>query len=94
MRSARNLELHELIGLECEVVDSTNPLQIGIWGVVIDETKNTLVFETPRGRKMLQKKGAKFKFNVNGDTRIIIGDRIAYRPHERTKKLIWRRRKW
>lgn len=94
MRSAKNLEMHELIGLECDVIASTNHLQVGVRGVVVDETKNTLMLETPSGRKMVQKKGAKFKFKVNDDERVIVGDRIAYRPHERTKKLIWRRRKW
>ncbi len=90
----RYLETHELIGLKCEVVDSTNYLQVGIEGIVVDETKNMLVIETPNGRKMIQKRGAKFMFKEGEKSRIIIGDKINYRPHERTKKVIWRRRKW
>ena len=94
MRNVKNLEYHELIGVECEVVESTNKLQVGISGVVIDETKNTLVIEASDGRKMIQKKGAKFKFKLDGGIKVIDGNRIAYRPHERTKKILRRRRRW
>ncbi len=94
MRNTRTLEAHELIGLECEVVESTNPLQIGLKGMVVDETRNMLAFLTDKGVKRVQKKGAKFKFKLNDDFKIVSGDRIMYRPHERTKKIIWRRRKW
>ncbi len=38
-----NLIYHTLIGLEAVVSGSTNPDVVGIAGVVIDETRNTLV---------------------------------------------------
>jgi ribonuclease P protein subunit POP4 len=38
-----NLIYHTLIGLEAVVSGSTNPDMVGIAGVVIDETRNTLV---------------------------------------------------
>ncbi|HIE32404.1 MAG TPA: ribonuclease P protein component 1 [Methanosarcinales archaeon] len=38
-----NLIYHTLIGLEAVVSGSTNPDMVGIAGVVIDETMNTLV---------------------------------------------------
>jgi ribonuclease P protein subunit POP4 len=38
-----NLIYHTLIGLEAVVSGSTNPNMVGIAGVVIDETRNTLV---------------------------------------------------
>ncbi len=94
MRTLKNLEMHELIGLSCEVVESTNPLQVGIAGNVVDETKNTIVIESENGYKMIQKKGAVFRFRIGDGYRDVFGDRIAYRPHERTKKVMWRRRKW
>jgi len=94
MRTAKNLELHELVGLNASVVSSSNPLQVGIGGTIIDETKNMLVFGTENGIKYIQKKGAAFRFEVNGELKIINGNVINYRPHERTKKLIWRRRRW
>ncbi|MEA1944973.1 MAG: ribonuclease P protein component 1 [Euryarchaeota archaeon] len=38
-----NLIYHTLIGLETVVADSTNPDMVDITGVVVDETRNTLV---------------------------------------------------
>ena len=86
--------MHELIGLECEVVYSTNPLQIGMKGEIIDETYHMLTIQTANGRKMIMKKGAKFRINLNGKEVVVMGDRINYRPHERIKKLLRRRRRW
>ncbi len=94
MRNLGNMELHELIGLDVRVVKSTNPLQVGICGKVIDESKNMLVIMSSMGPKKIQKKGVKFEFEIDGKTKLVDGDVINYRPHERTKKLIWRRRKW
>lgn len=38
-----NLVYHTLIGLKTVVAESTNPDMVGIGGVVVDETRNTLV---------------------------------------------------
>lgn len=38
-----NLIYHTLIGLEAAVAENANPDMIGISGVVVDETRNTLV---------------------------------------------------
>ncbi len=94
MRNYGNMELHELIGLDVCVVKSTNPLQVGMCGKVIDESKNMLIIMSSMGPKKIQKKGAKFEFEIEGKTKLVDGGMINYRPHERTKKLIWRRRKW
>ncbi|NPA76096.1 MAG: ribonuclease P protein subunit [Euryarchaeota archaeon] len=94
MRTVWNLEMHELIGLECEVADSTNPLQKGISGIIVDETYHTLVIRTHKGDKRIQKRGAKFKIKVDDRTKMVYGSKIEYRPHERTKKLVWRRKRW
>ena len=93
MRNEKNLEVHELIGLEVEVVKSTNPLQRGLSGRVVDETYHMLVLETPEGEKMIMKKGAEFRFRLNDKSVIVKGDRINYRPHERIKKILRRRKK-
>ena len=94
MRDVKNIEAHELIGLQCTVVESTNELQVGISGMVVDETKNTLRIMESGKIKTVQKNGAKFRFDINGRMKIVSGDRINYRPHERTKKVVWRRRIW
>jgi ribonuclease P protein subunit POP4 len=41
-----NLVYHTLIGLETVVSGSTNPDMVGIRGVVVDETRNTLLITT------------------------------------------------
>lgn len=41
-----NLVYHTLIGLETVVAESTNPDIVGISGVVVDETRNTLLIAT------------------------------------------------
>ncbi len=83
--------MHELIGLEGEVKDSTNPNQIGIKGRIIDETYHMLVIEENGKRKMIMKKGAKFGIRLGDEYVTIKGDKINYRPHERIKKLMRRR---
>lgn len=41
-----NLVYHTLIGLETVVAESTNPDMVGTRGVVVDETRNTLLITT------------------------------------------------
>jgi len=55
MITPQNILKHELIGLRVSVEDSPNKFEIGLNGVVVDETKNTLVLETGRGIKSLEK---------------------------------------
>lgn len=45
MISFKNIFYHELIGLELKVVDSLNKSLIGLSGIVVDETRNTLLIE-------------------------------------------------
>jgi len=63
--SPGNLIHHEIIGLETEVVDSSNFSQIGIKGKVIDETKNTLSIQLEKGlTKIIAKSHTHFLFNL------------------------------
>ncbi len=94
MRNEKNLGMHELIGLYAEVVNSTNSNQIGLRGMVIDETYHMLIIETEKGEKMIMKKGAMFRFRLDGQGVKLKGDIINYRPHERIKKLMRRKRRW
>jgi len=81
-----NIYLHELIGLPASVVYSTNPSQVGISGLLLDETMNTVtIFDGVRDR-MIQKKGACFRVTLpDGSTVILEGNRILSRPIERVK---------
>ncbi len=82
----RNIVLHELIGLEVDVVNSSDHDQIGIHGTVIDETKHTLSVRTAEGIKRLVKKVSTFRFVSGGKDLIVEGKEIDFRPHERLEK--------
>jgi ribonuclease P protein subunit POP4 len=67
--SPDNLIHHELIGLEVEVIDSTNISLIGIKGMVLDETKNTLKIEVgSRQLKLVPKSHTHFIFTIPAST--------------------------
>jgi len=83
----RTLLKHELIGLDAEVVESTNKSLIGIKGKVMMETKNTLTI----GSKMVPKKGSVFVFAVKGSRIKVDGEKLIARPEERIRKKI---KKW
>jgi ribonuclease P protein subunit POP4 len=91
MRKPENILRHELIGLSCKVISSKNKSQIGIEGEIIDETMKTLVIETPKGRKRIEKKGTIFEITLNDKKIYIDGNYIYGRPEDRIKKKI---KKW
>ncbi len=88
MITAQNLMLHELIGLHAKVAESTSRPHKGLSGLVVDETKNTLVLRTGQGEKTVPKKGRVFLFTLPGGKKARLeGDKIAFRPYDRPKKL-------
>lgn len=70
--TADNLIHHELIGLEAEVMESTNPSLAGIRGRVVDETKNLLVIED----KKVQKSHTTFAFTLPSHQRVKVDGRL------------------
>ena len=79
---------YELIGIEAEVVDARNEANIGIKGTVVDETKNTLVIETEKGKKRVIKQNAVFEFKFGKQRIRIDGKLLIGRPEERLKRKI------
>jgi len=78
---------HELIGLKAQVVESTNPSYIGIKGMVIDETRNTLTIQQKKTEKTVIKNVAIFHFTMPDGTIVEIdGNTIQGRPEDRLKK--------
>lgn len=61
MISSRNVLRHELIGLDVLVSGAANPKQSGLSGRIVDETRNLLVIETPRGIKRIPKMHSIFR---------------------------------
>ncbi|HKZ63685.1 MAG TPA: ribonuclease P protein subunit [Thermoplasmata archaeon] len=80
-----NLRKHELIGLPVVVSASSDASLVGLGGVVVDETRNTLRVATPKGEKTVPKHGTQFTFDVQGGQRVA-GDDLLFRPEDRIKK--------
>jgi len=77
---------HELIGLSIKVIDSKNKSDIGIEGIIIDETKNTLIIETASGkRKTLFKSNIVIETTINNKKVRIKGSSLLERPQDRIK---------
>lgn len=76
-----NLPKHELIGLDTEIVESTDEGLEGLEGEVMDETKSMLRI----GDKWVEKKNCIFLFRIpSGEKVQVDGGLIAKRPEERT----------
>ena len=88
MITAENLRLHELIGLYAKVAESSSLPHKGLKGLVVDETKNTLVFLVGKEEKIVPKKGRVFLFTLPSKEKVRLeGGKIAFRPYDRPKKL-------
>ena len=82
-----NLAVHEIIGLNAEVIESSDVSRIGIRGKVIDETKNVFVLESKKGLVKVPKNEAVFEFKIGNEKAVIEGRFLNVRPQERTKML-------
>ncbi len=89
MITKKNILYSSLVGLPVELVNCSQRHLVGLKGTVVDETKNLIVIEKPDGREAkIQKVSATFRFTLeSGETVDIEGRRIAFRPHERPKKV-------
>ena len=76
----------ELIGKTVTIKECTDPSWENVSGVIVDETKNTLVIETKGQRRRIAKAIATFVFDVEGTLVPIKGSRLRYRPEDRIKK--------
>ncbi len=82
----KDLLRQELIGLDMEIVGSTNKSLRGIKGKIIDETKNTLVIEMQGKTKQILKNQITLKCVIAGVTARINGMQLVGRSEERLKK--------
>jgi len=76
----------ELIGRYVKIKDCTDPTFANLYGIVIDETKNTFLIETEDKQKRITKNTATFEFEYKGKKITVKGSRLIYRPEDRTKK--------
>lgn len=83
MISKENITSHELIGLQTQIVESSNKQVIGLGGKIIDETKFMFTLSTKNGIKRMAKSSNKWKFEFNGLEAEVDGSRLTRRPYER-----------
>ncbi len=81
-----NVTRHELIGLKCEANQKTGKIKID--GRVIDETRNTFVIVTEKGKKTLIKDKYNFVFRLPDKRVKVNGAALIGRPKDRIKKKI------
>ncbi|TLZ71709.1 MAG: ribonuclease P protein subunit [Methanobacteriota archaeon] len=79
------LTKHEFIGLQVAIVRASDPSLIGVQGLVVDETRNTVVVEAGGREKRVPKQGSRFRFQIQGGLEVD-GDEIMFRPEDRVKK--------
>jgi ribonuclease P protein subunit POP4 len=82
---AEKLIKSELMGQTIKVISSRNLANRGLQGTIVDETKNTLVIETAKGKKRLIKQDCVFELEVGKQKIRIKGIILAKRPEERIK---------
>lgn len=80
-----NLVNHEFIGLDVQVVSSTNKSVLDMRGKVVDESMSMFYLLTNSGIKMLPKKFTRWAFSVRGQQIELDGNTIAKRPQDRVK---------
>jgi ribonuclease P protein subunit POP4 len=85
MRRADNILKHELIGLPCEIVSSSNRNHVGLKGKIIDETMKTLVIKDDKERR-LPKQNTVFRVELGSRKIEIDGNYLIARPEDRIKK--------
>ena len=88
MTNLTNVLLHELIGLNIRIVDSTDPTLKELMGTLVFETKNTIFIRTHLSIKQVAKKSArKIEIQTNSGVCFISGSSIIGRPEDRISRL-------
>ncbi len=89
MRTRKNILFSTFVGLQVEIARSSQQDMVGLRGKVVDETKNLIIIEKEDGKEIkIQKVSSVFRFTLDDGEKIDVeGKRIAFRPHERPKKV-------
>jgi len=83
MITADTITRHEFIGVDTQIVNSSNQEVIGLNGTIINETKSMFTINTQKGRKNIPKSTNDWKFLIEGREIIVKGSKIAKRSFER-----------
>ena len=77
-----SLAQQEFIGRRVTVTEHSDPALSGLTGTVVDETRETLLLDAEGSHKRVAKRSGRYDFD--GET--VAGDRIAFRPQDRTRR--------
>jgi ribonuclease P protein subunit POP4 len=83
MITANNIMSHEFIGLNTQIVESTNSQVIGLNGRIENETKSMFTINTENGKRSIAKSTSNWKFSIDNTEVIVEGSKIAKRPFDR-----------
>ncbi len=88
-RTAWNIVFHTLVGLRVRILVSADPSLKGVEGVVVEETRNSLVVRRDDGRVIrVLKRNSIFLFQLPGGEWVWVrGEEITGSPAERIKRL-------
>jgi len=78
-----NIASHEFVGLNTEIINSTNPQVIGLNGRIVNETKSMFTIITEKGHKSIAKSTNNWKFSIEGKDVVVEGTKISKRPFDR-----------
>ena len=84
--------MHELIGLNVEVITSSDQNMVGLQGEVIDETKNMLVIAPKEQRIIIPKKDCHFRFKLPTGELVDVDGRMLTKKTENRIKNVMRKR--
>ncbi|MFA6268659.1 MAG: ribonuclease P protein component 1 [archaeon] len=85
--TAKNILVHEMIGLKVKVIKSTDAGRIGLSGVVVNETQNTFVIQSAEVEFIIPKKECEFEFDLEDEKVNVNGNDCLKRPEERLRNV-------
>ena len=83
MITADTITRHEFIGLNTQILNSSNQEVVGLNGTIINETKSMFTINTKKGMKQIPKSTSDWKFSIAGKEITVRGSTIIIRPFER-----------
>jgi ribonuclease P protein subunit POP4 len=91
MKVTSDIIREEFVGIEGKVASSNHMDYVGLSGVVVDETRNTFVFQREGKTKRVVKDSSIFNFQFSDGTVVEIDGRLLVgKPEDRLKKTVKR----
>ena len=83
MITTENIASHELIGLNTQIINSSNLQLVGLNGRIIEETKSMFRINTKKGSKLIPKNNNSWQFTIQDKQVTVEGSKISKRPFDR-----------